>query len=411
MNRYKATVILVIVTIGYLISVPFNSTFVGGLISSGFGAAMIGGFADWYGITALFRKPLGIAYKTEIIPRNRERIFDGLSSMVSEELLTKEYLKELLNEYDTSKLIIRFVSGSNSNQDMKDLLQLISQETLSKINEEEIGQVSSDLIKNNMSQLNFWKVINSVIDLSVNNGYDDKVINFIIDEVVVFSKTESFNSILIELIDETKKSYENGMARRAVANTLILDMIMQLSSQQIAGIVQDKISGYLDGIKDPDSSDRLKLKQWMYLKLDEIRVNQDIREKIETWSMGQVRDIDFKHYIAGFVEDLKSKGTEEGSIINKIINEMDKLNDKFNKSEELQKKVDFYIKKALFKVIDSAHEGLGRIVRENLEKYSDDMVVDLVESKAGDDLQLIRINGSIVGGLVGILIFILTYWI
>ena len=49
MNHYKATVILIIVTIGFLISYPFHRTFIGGLISSGFCASMIGGFADWYG--------------------------------------------------------------------------------------------------------------------------------------------------------------------------------------------------------------------------------------------------------------------------------------------------------------------------------------------------------------------------
>ncbi len=411
MNRYKATVILIVVTIGYLISVPFNTTFIGGLISSGFGAAMIGGFADWYGITALFRKPLGIPYRTEIIPRNREKIFDGLSSMVSDELLTKEYLKKLLNEYDTSKLIIKFVSNNNENQEMKELLSLISEESLTKVNSEEIGEVSSQLVVNNISQLNLWKVINSSIDISIKNGYDDKIINFIIDEITVFSRTEGFKNILIELIDETKKSYENGMARRAVANTLILEFIMKLSSEKISDIVQDKIVDYLSTVKDLENSDRLKLKKWMYTKLDEIRENDEIKGQVETWKVEQVKNINLKKYISDFIENIKNKGFEEGSVTSKIINEIDKLNDKLNNDKDMQKKVDFYIKKALHKVIDNAHENLGRLVRENLEKYSDDMVVDLVESKAGDDLQLIRINGSLVGGLVGILFFILTYWI
>lgn len=411
MNRYKATLILIVVTIGYLISVPFNNTFIGGLISSGFGAAMIGGFADWYGITALFRKPLGISYRTEIIPKNRERIFEGLSSMVSDELLTKDYLKELLNEFDTSKLIIKFVANSNENSDMKELLSIISEESLTKINSEEIGKVSSHLVINNMHQLNLWKIINSSIDISIKNGYDDKIINFVIDEINAFSKTDSFRNILVNLIDETKKSYENGMARRAVANTLILEMIMKLSSEKIATVVQDKIAGYLANIKDLENGDRLKLKQWINIKLDEFRGNEDVKDKIEEWKMTQISSMNLEQYIAEFFENLKSKSLGEEGINKKIKAEIDSLTEKFNNDEDMQKKVDFYIKKGLNVVIDNAHENLGKLVRENLEKYSDDMVVELVESKAGDDLQLIRINGSLVGGFVGILFFVLTYWI
>ena len=84
MNSYKATILLVIVAIGFFLTYPFNNTFAGGLLSSVFGAAMIGGLADWFGVSALFRKPLGIPFKTEIIPRNREKIFNALSDMVGE---------------------------------------------------------------------------------------------------------------------------------------------------------------------------------------------------------------------------------------------------------------------------------------------------------------------------------------
>lgn len=411
MNRYKATLILAIVTIGYLLSCPFNKTFIGGLISSGFGAAMIGGFADWYGITALFRKPLGVPFKTQLIAKNREKIFDGLSNMVSEELLTKEYLKELLNEYDVSKLIIKFVSNSGENNDTKKLINLISEESLAKLDSNEIGKVSSDLIMRNMTQFNLWRVINSAIDISITSGYDDKVINFVIDELVVFSKTDNFKGIMIRLVDDTKRSYEHGMARRAAMNAIVLEMIMRLSSDKIATIVLNKIVDYLNGLKDLDNSDRLKLKQWLYIKLNELKESEGIKERIEVWKMEQIKSAKLQKYVANLIENLKNNNLNEESISGKVINEINKLTEKFNESTYMQSKVDIYLKKALNKFIDKAHENLGKIVRENLDKYSDDMLIDLVESKAGDDLQLIRINGSLVGGLVGILIFILTYMI
>lgn len=120
---------------------------------------MIGGFADWYGITALFRKPLGVSFRTEIIPKNREKIFNGLSDMVSEELLTKEHLKGLLNEYDTSKLIIKYVSNNKEYENIKRIVSSAIQESFTKIHSDEASKVTANLIIQNLSQLNLWKIL------------------------------------------------------------------------------------------------------------------------------------------------------------------------------------------------------------------------------------------------------------
>ncbi|MBQ9487184.1 MAG: DUF445 family protein, partial [Selenomonadaceae bacterium] len=61
-----------------------------GLLNHGFIAATIGGLADWFAVTALFRKPLGISYRTEILKRNRGRITDAIIEFVSSDLLNTE---------------------------------------------------------------------------------------------------------------------------------------------------------------------------------------------------------------------------------------------------------------------------------------------------------------------------------
>ncbi len=69
-NKHKATITLGLVALGFVASHPFAHTFAGGLLASGFSAAMVGGLADWFAVSALFRRPLGIPFRTEIIPRN-----------------------------------------------------------------------------------------------------------------------------------------------------------------------------------------------------------------------------------------------------------------------------------------------------------------------------------------------------
>ena len=97
-NKNKATFILGAVSIGFFISYPFKHTLIGGLLAGGFGAAMIGGLADWFAVSALFRRPLGIPFRTAIIPRNREKIFQALVYMVENQILMKENIKSKLDE-------------------------------------------------------------------------------------------------------------------------------------------------------------------------------------------------------------------------------------------------------------------------------------------------------------------------
>ncbi|MDP4091174.1 MAG: DUF445 family protein, partial [Bacillota bacterium] len=87
---------------------------------------------------------------------------------------------------------------------------------------------------------------------------------------------------------------------------------------------------------------------------------------------------------------------------------LDDIASRFERNHEWQKKADEQLKQLLYRIIDRVHENIELMVRENLNRYTDSMLVDLIESKAGNDLQLIRINGSVVGGLVGILIFVIT---
>lgn len=411
-NRYKATVILVIVTIGYLVSCPFHKYFIGGLISSGFCAAMIGGFADWYGITALFRKPLGVPYRTDIIRRNREKIFDGLSNMVSEELLSKDYLKKIVQQYDISKFFIGVLSD-NGFENAKKIIGKIAEEGLEKLNEKELVEVSCKLVNNNLKQIELWNIIASAADISIKSGYDDKIIDFVIDELNMYLKTDSFKNVLTELVEKTKSNYEKDMARRVIVNAVVLDMILKLSSEEIAKIVQKKIIEYFNNFKQKENEDRKKFKQWLYIKTDELKADKQLKEKTEMFKEQQLDSMPMELYGNQVLNNLKEKGFDKTGLIVKAENEMEAYLRKFalqlENNDDVHRKFDNYTKDILNKLIDNAHDSIGRLVRENLDKYSDEMLVNLIESKAGNDLQLIRINGSVVGGLVGIIIFLLTY--
>lgn len=412
MNRYKATFILIIVSLGFLITFPFKENLWGGLLYSAFSASMIGGFADWYGVTALFRKPLGIPFKTQIIARNREAIFDSLSSMVSEELLSKDFLRQLVSEYDATKLLSDYLLVICNDKKVVNSFCSIMADALDKLDMDTADTAFSKAAVESLHKLNIPKILISGAEISMENGYDDKILDFAANEVIELVSTKDFHALLFDMIDKTKKSYESGYKRRAFVNTLVLDVFLQLSSESLTTVIQEKVIEYLKTLKNPTDINRSKLKHWAYSKFNIFKTSKAYQNKFENWFFEQFNYSFIHEQIKKFAESNKQKFFSSSENIEKFTDYacilLADVSNRLSNDVELQKNVDAYMKLALNSLVDKIHSNIEAIVKENLNKYSDDMLIALIESKAGDDLQLIRINGSIVGGLVGMLIFILT---
>lgn len=416
MNYYKATFILVIVSIGFFITYPFNNTFWGGLLSSTFCAAMIGGFADWFGVSALFRKPLGIPFKTEIIPRNREKIFNALSDMVEEELLTKDNINEMINKNSISKLLIKYLSPNKEKQQLKEAAVKIVEDIIWKINPEEAGKLLEGLIKDNILKIKISPIIAAAGELSIKKGYDRKLINSIVDELIKLTKTEQGLKLIAKLVEETMKSYENGMKRRKFVNTIIFDMLFQLSPQDIAIIIQNKLVNSLEEFKNPKHEAREKFMKWIDGKLMELKDDSALQQKIENWKAVQIKDgLELHTKIAEVIKNIRESNSQNFSPVNnltkRIEEQIDKLIEEFQVNLQWQSKLDYKVKGILLEFVHNNHSKIGIMVKENLNKFSNHMIVNLIETKVGNDLQMIRINGSVVGGFVGMATFLLTFWI
>ena len=393
MNRYKATLILILASCIYILSYPFHKSFIGGLVFSGSCASMVGGFADWWGINKLLKKT---------IPRNKEQIFDGLSNMVSEELLSKDTLIKLLNKYDTSKLVIELVKNNNEIEDIKNILKIMIEENIKKINKNELFKITTNLALNVLKRTDLHKLIVSIIEVSFKTEYKDKVYDFILDELILYSQRDDFKDILINFIIDARASYEGESKRKKFVDKF-------KGNNNLAIGIQEKIKDFLGNMKKSDNENRFLLDKLIYAKLDDFKNNNKYKLKIRNWKMEFLKNIKVEEYINLIFENAGNKLMENEDLYNKPFIIIDNWINNLGDNLDTQRRVDLFLKDLIYKFIDAKHMNVGKIVKENLSKYSDTMLIELIESNAGNDLQLIRINGSLVGGIVGIIVYIIKY--
>lgn len=113
--------------LGFIATYKLDS-FWGLLLNHGFLAALIGGLADWFAVTALFRKPLGfISYRTEILPRNRERIMDELVKFIGRDLLNPEYIINNIKNYNMAMMVVEYAQRGGKEKAKVALKELVMQ--------------------------------------------------------------------------------------------------------------------------------------------------------------------------------------------------------------------------------------------------------------------------------------------
>ena len=121
-KKYKATLALSVSVIGTLAVLPMvGSGFFWELLEAAFLASTVGGLADWFAVTAIFRKPLGISYRTDILRRNRTRIMQALVDYAANDLLSAANIMAVARKIDMAQMFVAYLEERGGRDRIKDI--------------------------------------------------------------------------------------------------------------------------------------------------------------------------------------------------------------------------------------------------------------------------------------------------
>lgn len=393
------------ISLGFILSYPFHASFIGGLISSGCSAGMIGGLADWFAVTALFRRPLGIRpsklLRTEIIPQNRERIFAALADMVQHELLSQEVLKGKLAVWDFSGVLIRVFSEPEVRDTVSLLLTSLGEEITSHKEAGGLQQWSQDWLQGNIERLSLSEPLAEIVRFSVERGDVDKLLQGVCQVINEWVDQPLVSHALTNMMGNALKRYgEKNPSRKLV------EMFLPSPAILAQGALEKAKTALQDG----------SLQQWLKNSLlnlmQDLKTNLTLQQKVNHFILDTLdsgfEQIELKEKIATFLSasSESSEGLSSG-LITLLDDHWEGLLKRIENNSALRIRVDQAVKGILEKQIRDHHDAIGNMVRGGLDQLTNDMLVKLIEEKAGNDLQIIRINGSVVGALAGMIIYLI----
>ncbi len=396
---YLAPASLILAMAGYLLTVNAQSGAVK-MAHAFFEAAMVGGLADWFAVVALFRHPLNLPIPhTSIIKKNRRKITDRIVEMLQTQWLTKDAILKKLDNYDFSNEISdAFLT--NGGGELKSFFGFLIDEFIKKQSEDNTGANKIDYsriiagLEKEITAIDFTTplagALNSNLDifrLIIINEVD----SWLLMPDTKFVLREKLKKIIItyaQKYEMIKTAVEFGEAIGVLNyDTLTQELIKLLGAELEAARA------------DEGHELNSQLNHTIKNMIDKIKNNQMSAALPSLILRYAAEKIDFNRAALGLIRENKT------AIIDFMFNMAKSAAGDLKTDGEVKNTFNSWLKNKISAFINANHSHIGEIVRSNIDGVNDDELVNQIEEKVGDDLQYIRLNGAIVGGLVGLIIY------
>ncbi|HEY8875172.1 MAG TPA: DUF445 domain-containing protein [Desulfosporosinus sp.] len=375
-------------------------------------AALVGGLADWFAVTAIFKKPLGWGYHTALIPRNRAKVIEAVASVVQKELLNMTIIRKKMEGMPFIEgllLGMEKVGGSVYLTDtiLDNLRRYAEKQEPAKLAEKLAvfirGTAKSWHLEASVQTISGWAIKHGYIELGL-----DRLAEGLWDKA---AHSETRNAILryLEELKEEKVTTGGSIFRTMMG---FMEMSDGLNLDEAADALQVELLLTLSKLRDPSDPLRISLKDVLLSRVLELEQDTRFNAQIEQWKEGLLTDALFSRFLESVLREVlkvassPSTPSEPNSLYRALHPFVEKYWGSVQNNSELQAKINSFLVDTLCRVIQNEHDLIGGMVRETLTGYTDKDLNGFVEEKAGNDLQWIRINGSMIGGVVGLLLFL-----
>ena len=358
-------------------------------------ASMVGALADWFAVVALFKYPLGLKIipHTAIIANNKTRIASALSNFVVSNFFTPENIKAKLDKISISGEIASYIESNK---------QVIAQNVARKLpavldaafpSERVMNYLKTQLYKK-ADEIKLYPVLANILDQAVKSKYHVPFVKEILKSTYAYI-------------------YENKEKTMAVIGGVNKTLALPI----IGDLVYKNILDFLLKQKNElEFNKEVEVNKLLYSMLP--KLFEDMRSSEELICRGEKlkNDVISSEAFSSFIEKCEAYIMDTiDSLINdeKLMNEkielfLDYIANIISENQEIRARLDNAINNLIETVVSSYGGRIGSLIYDTMDNWETKDMVDKLEVQVGSDLQYIRINGTVIGGLAGLAIHFLS---
>jgi uncharacterized membrane-anchored protein YjiN (DUF445 family) len=395
--KLNASGLLVLAALIFIATFVFSDgTGWSGYVRAAAEAGMVGGVADWFAVTALFRHPLGIPIPhTALIPRGKDAIGRGLGEFVQRNFMSPDSLVERVRDAHLSKRLGEWLADDHNAKAASRQAAAIIAALAETVNEDEIQDSLREVISNRIDAVDAAPLLGSVLSRAVSGGHHEMVVTAGLRAI---GKTITDNQDLIR-----KRIYAE--APRWVpgyVNEIVFEKIYVSLQQFIADVAQN-----------PDHEIRKLLDERLVAWVDQLQTSPELATRGNDLKRQLLEHPEFKEWTDGIWTSVKEHITtaaeQPESDLRKRLEQLAlSTGQRLLADSAVRDSVDAWISNLARHLAERSGPEVASLIATTVERWDADETSHRLELQVGRDLQFIRINGTVVGSLVGLLLHTLV---
>ena len=360
-------------------------------------AAMVGGLADWFAVTALFRHPLGLPIPhTAIIPRNKDRIGEALANFLRENFLIPSVVARRMRNIDVAAAAGRFLQtpASEGTRIRAGASRLIA-DIFESLDDERLGGIVKTTISSRLRSMEVSPLLGHALASAIN---EDRHVPMLEAAIRWMARALDANEPLIREMVHKKA---NWVLKLAALDTKLADAI-------IDGL--RKLTAEMS--TDPAHPVRMKVEEALAQLANDLQTRPETRERVEAMKE-QLLD---NRSVGLWIDALWQKGREsmiraarnpDAVLAGKLGEALKSMGTTLERDTRIRIAINRFARRAVVGMAASYGGSIVKLVSETIRSWDARTVTARLEAAVGRDLQYIRINGTLVGGLVGLILHVL----
>lgn len=378
-----------------------------GLLKAFAEAAMVGALADWFAVAALFRRiPIPIVSRhTEIIPANKARIADNLAAFVHEKFLDTDSIVRLIQRHDPAKQVADWLVKPDNAERLGGYLVRMAGWALDFIEDGAVQNFIRRAVHAMVKQVDLSQTAGTILESLTRSGRHHELLDEGIAQLAKLLANEETQAVIAQgIVDWLREEY--AFMERMLPSEMIGRKGADLTVRMASGIL-DRVS------EDKDHPLRQRFDAFTREFIERLKADPDFIDKGEEIKHHLVGDETLNGYLGSLWSDLKTwikrdLDSEDSTLRKRIVATGAWVGRMLAEDPVLRASLNANLELAARGAAPEFAGFLTRHIADTVKNWDSGEMSRQVEINIGKDLQYIRINGTVVGGLIGVVLYLLS---
>lgn len=369
-------------------------------------AATVGALADWFAVVALFRRPMGLPIPhTAIIPSNKDRIGDNLAVFVRDHFLDPDTLMEKLRGFDPAARLSRWLARPKQAHALSDGARRVVLQTLDLLDDSAVRGVIQEFVVKTLRRWDAAGTAGEVLGLLTRDGRHQELLDAAMERLGGYLGDEDVKERASALLVKFARKEWPRIIKAVDVIASVEGIADNLADRLARALVQE----LRDVLSEPDHPVRRDYEAWVLDYIARLRADPALAAQVEAMKQRAIDHPKVQEYVQGLWDDIhaalrRDLSDEQSALAAHLENALLALARKLGEDPDLREAINGHVLGAARRLTGRLRIGVTEHISRTVKLWDERHLVEELELSVGRDLQYIRFNGTLVGGLIGVLL-------